>query len=1077
MTDRSSRIAFRLAFAFLLITALVLVPFEWGLIPLVFSPLLNPLTAFVANLGVLVPVTLILFFVLQREFHTRYSAEDALRRLQTDQQTILDNSQESFILVDSQGVVRSFNQIAVERTRVLTGQELARGVNIRQFTLSGHENDMRAQIERGLGGEMLAYEVKLAPPAESWLAIKMIPVLAPDGQVRELCITTLDITTIRATEQAEREQRQIAEALRDTAALLNSTLNLEELIERILENVGRVVPHQAASIMLLKGDLAHVVGLHGYGDGEHQQQIASLAHDVHRIFNLSQILATNQPYLIADTKNEPRWVIVPQTAWVRSNLCAPIRLRQEIIGFLNLDSATPNFFSDSAAARLQAFADQAAVAIENARLLEATRANGLQLEALNRAAVKLQESLNPREIYRAAGDELRQLGTFAQVYEYTPAGFQHIYTAMDDGLLQEYMTRFDQVHFEPVIPVNSFDDAVETLRRGGIIAREPIPQFDIEAIDPTAAPVFAWFAQHIKLNNVLIAPLTVAGRLSGILAVVGSAMTESERVAVAIFARHVSAALENARLFAETRRRLRELDAVNRISTALREANTQEEMTARILEETLAILEAHDGQIAFLDPSRRELMVNAARGWFAETPRAAPADDGIAGHVLATNQPYVTHDFRSDAATSELARAKVPGGRGGAVVPVRNMREPIGVLAVGVNQPRELQASEVALLTTIAEIAGNAFSRANFYAQTERRVQQLAALRTIDTAIAASTDLTLTLDILLAQACEQLHVDAADVLTFNAYLQTLEFAAGRGFRTTALQHTNLRLGDGYAGTAALERRMIVVPELYAAIDGLVQAPLLPNEGFATYIAVPLVAKGALQGVLELFTRTAIQPDTEWMEFASAVASQAALTIDNAELFRSLQNKNLELALAYDSTIEGWSRALDLRDKETEGHAKRVTELTIRLARVLGISEEELVQLRRGALLHDIGKMGIPDSILLKPGTLTEDEWKIMRRHPQLAYEMLSSIPYLRGALSIPYCHHERWDGTGYPRGLTGEEIPFEARIFAVVDAWDALRSDRPYRAGWSDPQVRTYLAEQAGKAFDPSIIATFLKMV
>jgi putative nucleotidyltransferase with HDIG domain len=181
-------------------------------------------------------------------------------------------------------------------------------------------------------------------------------------------------------------------------------------------------------------------------------------------------------------------------------------------------------------------------------------------------------------------------------------------------------------------------------------------------------------------------------------------------------------------------------------------------------------------------------------------------------------------------------------------------------------------------------------------------------------------------------------------------------------------------------------------------------------------------------------------------------------------------------LAYDTTLEGWSRALDLRDKETEGHTQRVTEMTLQLARAMGITDEELIHIRRGALLHDIGKMGVPDRILLKEDKLSEEEWQLMRKHPVYAYELLSPIPFLRDALSIPYGHHEKWDGTGYPRGLKGEQIPLAARIFAIVDVWDALRSARPYREPWNEDQVREYLTQQSGKQFDPQVVAAFLNM-
>ncbi|MFQ5813950.1 MAG: HD-GYP domain-containing protein, partial [Anaerolineae bacterium] len=337
-------------------------------------------------------------------------------------------------------------------------------------------------------------------------------------------------------------------------------------------------------------------------------------------------------------------------------------------------------------------------------------------------------------------------------------------------------------------------------------------------------------------------------------------------------------------------------------------------------------------------------------------------------------------------------------------------------------------------------------------------------------------DLRVTLNVILDQVTAQLSVDAADILLLNSHTQTLEYAAGRGFRTRALQHTGLRLGEGYAGRAALKRRAVSIPNLAEAEDGLGRAPLLADEGFIVYHGVPLIAKGQIKGVLEVFHRAPVDPNPEWLDFLEALATQAAIAIDNATLFEDLQRSNVQQALAYDITLEGWARALELRDMETEGHSQRVTEMTLRLARAIGMSDEALVHVRRGALLHDIGKMGIPDAILQKPGSLDDDEWEVMRQHPLWAYEMLSSIVFLRPALEIPYCHHEKWDGSGYPRGLKEEQIPLPARIFAVADVYDALRPDRPYRQAWPEEKVREYIREQAGKHFDPQVVEVFMEL-
>jgi len=230
-------------------------------------------------------------------------------------------------------------------------------------------------------------------------------------------------------------------------------------------------------------------------------------------------------------------------------------------------------------------------------------------------------------------------------------------------------------------------------------------------------------------------------------------------------------------------------------------------------------------------------------------------------------------------------------------------------------------------------------------------------------------------------------------------------------------------------------------------------------------------------VIEIFHRSLLELDKERLDFLEALAGQAAIAIESTTLFDDLQRTNDELSKAYDSTIEGWSHALDLRDKETEGHTRRVTELTLELAGVFGLSEAELVHVRRGALLHDIGKMGVPDRILLKEGPLTEAEWEVMRRHPVYAHEMLRSIDYLRQALDIPYCHHEKWDGSGYPRGLKGTEIPLAARIFAIVDVWDAVISDRPYRRAWPRDQALAHIQTGAGQHFDPHVVEVFIELI
>jgi PAS domain S-box-containing protein len=394
-----------------------------------------------------------------------------------------------------------------------------------------------------------------------------------------------------------------------------------------------------------------------------------------------------------------------------------------------------------------------------------------------------------------------------------------------------------------------------------------------------------------------------------------------------------------------------------------------------------------------------------------------------------------------------------------------------------------VEAKAMALRDESGRITGNVSvnrditERKQAEARAQRHLERISALRIIDATITSSRDQRITLHVLLEQVMTQLAVDAADILLLKAPTLTLEFAAGRGFRTTALQHTRLRVGEGYAGRAALERCTVRVGDIMKGGGAISRAAHLENESFIAYFGTPLIAKGEVKGVLEVFHRGPLDPDDEWLAFLETLAGQAAIAIDSLELFEGLQRSNLNLALAYDVTLEGWSKALDLRDKETEGHSGRVTELTLRVARAMGMGDEELAHVRRGALLHDVGKLGIPDSILLKPGALTEEEWAVMRKHPTYTWEWLSPIDYLRPALDIPYCHHEKWDGSGYPRGLKGKAIPLAARIFAIVDVWDALRSDRPYRPAWPEEKVLDHLRSQAGIHFDPQVVEVFLRVI
>jgi putative nucleotidyltransferase with HDIG domain len=284
-------------------------------------------------------------------------------------------------------------------------------------------------------------------------------------------------------------------------------------------------------------------------------------------------------------------------------------------------------------------------------------------------------------------------------------------------------------------------------------------------------------------------------------------------------------------------------------------------------------------------------------------------------------------------------------------------------------------------------------------------------------------------------------------------------------------------GHPHVETCLREREPVSLEDWTA--EGLTAAEreVCEARGLRSLLFVPVLVADDAVGAFIVGTVGRVRALGEWdADLCRALSHEIGLALANARLFESLQRSREELERAYDATIEGWSLALEMRDDETQGHALRVAGLAVELGREVGIPAEGLLHLRRGALLHDIGKMVVPDAILRKPGPLTEAEWEVMRRHPENGRDFLRKVAYLEPALDVPYAHHERWDGSGYPRGLRGEEIPLAARVFAVADAFDALTSDRPYRAAWTEAKALEHVRAHAGGHYDPAVVAALLRL-
>lgn len=513
--------------------------------------------------------------------------------------------------------------------------------------------------------------------------------------------------------------------------------------------------------------------------------------------------------------------------------------------------------------------------------------------------------------------------------------------------------------------------------------------------------------------------------------------------------------------------RIRRQESLDQLSQALENVPNFSEMPAAVMHTLGDMFPNRAGILIYQGSASKVMTIEASAGTWSDLDGEILENSPIAGltpliDLIRDNGQPLTQTFKVDPYTGEEPSIHTAG------VPLTGENQIQGVILLARDQP--FTEEDINLLTDLGDLAGNALHREAQHERTQRRLQRISALHSIDRAITGSFDLQVTLDVLLNQVMTQLEIDAVSIYLYNKHLNLLEFFSSRGLRSHNDLQRELSSGEGLPWLAVDQRDLVRIPDLIRDAHKISRRGLLEQENFISYYGFPLIVKGEIKGVLEIFHRQPLFAEDEWIEFYRTLATQAAIAIDNAALVENLRQSNLKLDLAYHATLEGWVRALDLRDKETEGHTQRVTKRTEKLAKAVGVQGEALIHLRRGALLHDIGKLGIPDQILNKPGPLNEQEWELMKEHPEYARKMLSQIEFLRPALPIPYHHHENWDGSGYPQGLKGQEIPLAARIFAVIDVWDALTSDRPYRPAWPEEKAVRYILQQSGSKFDPEVI-------
>ncbi len=860
------------------------------------------------------------------------------------------------------------------------------------------------------------------------------------------------------------ERKAQLEALREVELSITSQLNLDELLYSIADKASLIV-NAAASGFYLLNQSRNVLEYIAYTGFDKLPENTEL-----RIGEgLSGKVWEKQETIIVDNYTEwegrsQDWV--PMGNFYLAGI--PVCWGEELLGVLEVALDPSEALSKSDIEMLELFAAQAAIAIQNAHLFREENQRRQESETLREVGMLINRMMDRTELLDLI------LVALQKVVPYHSASVQLV---RGKEIVIEAFRGTD--HPELVIGT-SFNIS------GNKICH-PILKEGKNVFLEKGSDNLEWL-EGPEMENVqswLGVPLEIKGSRIGMIALdhyEPGQYTELDAELVRGFANQAAVAIENNRLFEDIQRHTREMEVVYESALNM----TQElhpDALFEYLHQQAEILFAPDAfMLATLDSTSEMIQISFAseagiRQTQVEGLQISPNEkNSLLSWIIRKKTPLLIGNVETDSLPVQpLQEGEIIHSWLG--VPLLVGDRLVGALVVQSYQVEAYNHDHRRLLQLLGNQAAVALENSRLFEEAQRRLSRISSLREIDLAISGSVDIQITMEVLISQLIGTLGVDAACVLLYNPHTQTLDYVSASGFQTESLKHTSLKLGEGLAGKAALERDLIHIPDLTTQPTSLQKAPLFREEEFITYLANPLIAKGELVGVLEVFDRSRLEPDLEWLNFLDALARLAAIAIDRLNLFNDLEKSNVELVGAYDATIEGWARAIELRDGDTEGHSRRVVNLSLNLAQKMGVTGEALIHIRRGALLHDIGKMAIPDGILLKAGKLSDEEWVIMKKHPVYAYEMLSSIQYLKPALDIPYCHHEWWDGSGYPREISKENIPLAARIFAVVDVWDALQSDRPYREAWSKAEAADYIKKLSGSQFDPEVIEAFFEMV
>ncbi len=885
------------------------------------------------------------------------------------------------------------------------------------------------------------------------------------GKPTAFVAITRDITERKMAERAfERRATQLA-TVGEIGQQIASILELDELLRQIVDLIEEAFECRYVYVLLLDEDSNELVARAGAGPGRILEgtRIPLEARSIN-----AHVARTGEPLLVHDVAAESLYLLLEEIADTRSELTVPIKVKGQVIGTLDVQSTELYAFDESDLSTLQTLAHQAAIAIENARLYEEAQRRIDELTGLHELSQAFSAMTDVRETY---GELTRRMAKLIGCQACTIATYDHRNREMRAqppgyGAPDELIRSFRYKVNGPI------RDAWNFRLQGALLANDvaQIPDF------------FSRWIQGFDLFNLLIIPMTIERRITGLVYAANKpgGFGGDDSKLLTIFANQAAIIIENARLYEETKRWAEEIGSVYSIGVATTSTLSLDEVLDSVCQQVSRLMKVSSFYIALYDAEKDELHFELTLDeevTLAKFARKLADGAGLSGWIVQSKQPLLIRDAEKEEFPVGAIVVGMPA-RSWLGVPLLYMDQVVGVMGVQSYQPNAFDEDDRQLLSTIAAQVAIAIENARLFAETNGRAKDLALLLGTSIAISSSLDLDQILKTVAQQIIASLvatfcRISLLDETGKNLVIRAVYPIREQEAKEDFSRQCPLAMAPWHKRVIETGEPVVLrqdVPELALSDE---ECKLVLTEGVKSAALIPLIVGGRMLGVISLgekrsWERSPFTPGK--VKLCQSIAAQAAVAIENARLYEELRQSFLQ-------TIAALAAAVDAKDAYTGGHSQRTTELGAAIAQELGLSDQEIELIRYAGLLHDVGKIGISEQILGKPGPLDAEEWEAVRRHPALGADIVERAAALQQLVPVIMHHHERYDGQGYPSRLRGEDIPLKARILAVADAYEAMTSDRAYRPAMSVQQALDTLRQGADKQWDGRVVEVLCEII